>query len=205
MKAPRNALSGAVGFVTDIYLMATCRLQNPHSYLKFVTINQVRRATRSTTFIETGTYLGGTAYRCSKVFAAVYTIELNPDLARKARENLSSCRNVEVIEGDAVIELDNVLRERGVERATVFLDGHFSGGNTACGAVAEPAIEVIDVLARHRHRINGIVIDDFRNFGVEPGHPAKSRMLHALETNFPETQFTIRVQNDQVIVARQRC
>jgi hypothetical protein len=205
MKAPGKMFSGAAGFVADLYLLATCRLQNPHSYLKFLAINQARRATRSATFIETGTYLGGTAYRCSKVFDTVYTIELSPELAQQARRNLQACRNVEVIQGDAAVELDNVLRTRAVERATVFLDGHFSGGNTAHGAIAEPAIQELEILARHRDRINAIVIDDFRNFGVEPGHPPKSQMLRALETHFPETDFTIRVQNDQVIVTRKQC
>ena len=198
-------LSGAAGFVADLYLLATCRLQNPHSYFKFLAINQARRATHSTTFIETGTYLGGTAYRCSKVFDAVYTIELSPEIAQQARRNLAACRNVEVIQGDAAVELENILRRRPVERATVFLDGHFSGGDTAHGTVAEPALQELEILARHRERINAIVIDDFRNFGVEPGHPPKSHVLRSLETHFPETDFTIRVQNDQVIVTRKQC
>ena len=205
MNAPGKVFSGAVGFVADLYLLATCRLQNPHSYLKFLAINEARRATRSATFIETGTYLGATAYRCSKVFDAVYTIELSPELAQQARRNLAACRNVEVIEGDAAVELQNVLQTRGVERAIVFLDGHFSGGTTAHGTVAEPALQELEILSRHRERINAIVIDDFRNFGVESGHPAKSQVLRALETHFPETDFTIRVQNDQVIVTRKQC
>jgi len=205
MNAPGKMLSSAAGLVADVYLMATCRMRNPHSYLKFLTINQARRVTRSTTFIETGTYLGGTAYRCSKVFDTVFTIELSADLARQAAHNLARCRNVEVIQGDATVEIENLLRTRPIERTVVFLDGHFSGGDTACGGVAEPAIQELEILARFRDRINAIIIDDFRNFGVEPGHPPKSQMLFALETHFPETDFSIRIQNDQVIVTRKRC
>jgi hypothetical protein len=202
VRAPGQIVSAMGGLLADYYRLATCQLQNPHSYLKFLAINHARRTTGSTTFIETGTYLGGTAHRCSKVFDAVYTIELSPELAQQAKRNLARRANVEVIQGDAIVELDNLLQSRPIERATIFLDGHFSGGNTSCGTVAEPAIQELEILARHRHRINAIIIDDFRNFGTEPGHPPKSQILHALETFFPETDFTIRIQNDQVLVTR---
>jgi hypothetical protein len=202
MNAPGNPFSSAAGLFVDLVRLATCRLQNPHSYLKYLAINRLRRATAGRTFIETGTYLGGTAYRCSKVFDRVYTIELDPELARQAAENLSQRPNVEVIQGDAAIELESVFTGRVVDRAVVFLDGHYSGGTTACGAAAEPALQELEVLGKHSDAIQAIVIDDFRNFGVEPGHPAKSELLRTLETHFPESLFSIAVQNDQVLVAR---
>jgi len=198
-------MHGMGGWITDMYLMSTCRLKNPHSYLKFLAIDQARKTTGSTTFVETGTYLGGTAHRCSKVFESVYTIELSETLAERAKKNLAGARNVEVIQGDAVVELDRLLESRPIDRATVFLDGHFSGGDTSCGTVAEPAIQELAILARHRDRINAVIIDDFRNFGVEPGHPPKSRLIQAIEAHFPETDFTLQVQNDQVIVTRRLC
>lgn len=202
MRAPGAILSGIGGFATDVYRMATCQLTNPHSYLKFLTINRVRKETGSTTAIETGTYLGGTAYRCSKVFEKVYTIELDAALANEAKRNLKRCANVEVIEGDAVVALEKLFREHDFDRATIFLDGHFSGNGTACGILSEPAVAELEVLGRYIGRISGIVIDDFRTFGVESGAPTKSQLLEAVERQFPSTQFGVQIQNDMVILMR---
>jgi len=202
MNSPNKPFSGLAGYLHDLYLLATCKLINPHSYLKFLTIKRACQATRSTTFIETGTYLGGTAYRCSKLFQKVYTIELDSLLAEKARLNLKSCANTEVIQGDAVMQLDRLFRGGSIHRAVVFLDGHFSGGNTAHGEVAEPAIEELRILSKNRIAVNAIIIDDFRNFGVEPGHPPKSQLIRAIEDLFPAPEFALHIQNDQVIVRR---
>lgn len=204
MNAPGKILHGFGGYLHDIWKMATCRMLNPHSYVKFLTLDRARQATGGRTFIETGTYLGGTAYRCAKVFERVYTIELDPDLARRAQENLAGCPNIEVIQGDATVELEKVLAAKPVERAVIFLDGHFSGGNTAKGDIEEPAIFELQMLERYRDRISAIVIDDFRNFGEEPGHPPKWELLRAIDRHFPRADFNVQIQNDQVIVTRKR-
>jgi hypothetical protein len=202
MKAPNKPLSGLAGYLHDIYLLATCRMVNPHSYLKFLTIKRAFQKTHSTTLIETGTYLGGTAYRCAKIFKKVYTIELDPVLVQKARINLAGCSNVEVIHGDAVEQLGKLFNAGSIERAVVFLDGHYSGGDTAHGEIAEPALEELKILGQNRNRINAVIIDDFRNFGMEPGHPPKSELFRSLEKFLPEAEFTLQIQNDQVMATR---
>jgi hypothetical protein len=202
MNAPKKRLSGLAGYLQDIYLLSTCKMVNPHSFLKFVTIKHVCRLTQSLTFIETGTYLGGTAYRCAKIFKSVYTIELDPLLVQKAASNLAGCSNVKVIHGEAVAQLGLLFDTGSIDRAVVFLDGHFSGGDTAHGEIAEPALQELQILSANRNRVNAIIIDDFRNFGVEPGHPKKSELFRSIETGFPQTEFTLQVQNDQVILTR---
>jgi hypothetical protein len=204
MNAPGKWVHGLGGYLYDIYKMATCQMINPHSYLKYLTIDRARRDTNGRTFVETGTFLGGTAYRCSKVFERVYTIELDTELARRARQNLAGCQNVEVIQGDAMVELEKVFAARPVERAVVFLDGHFSGEMTAKGDIEEPAILELQVLEKHRNQISAIVIDDFRNFGEEPGHPPKWELLRAIDCHLPRADFNVQIQNDQVIITRRR-
>lgn len=202
MNAPNKPLSGLAGYLHDIYLLSTCKLANPRSYLKFVAIRRASQITHSTTLIETGTYLGRTAYRCAKIFKKVYTIELDPLLAQKARSNLAVCDNVEVIQGDAVVQLEKLFGTGPIDRAVVFLDGHFSGGITAHGEIAEPALEELKILSANRKRLNAVIIDDFRTFGVEHGNPPKSELLRSIEQGFPESEFTLQIQNDQVIVTR---
>lgn len=204
MNAPNQKLRALAGYLVDVYRLATCTLANPHSYMKFLMIDRVRRATGSKTFVETGTYLGGTAFRCSRVFERVYTIELDAAIAAKARRNLSSRSNVRLIEGDAVPELRTLLERGDVDNAVVFLDGHFSGGETALGDAPEPAVDAVELLGRHRDRIAAVIVDDFRTFGVEAGTPPKSQLIASIEKHLPHPEFTLAIQNDQVIVRRQR-
>ncbi len=189
------------GHLVDLWRLVSFRYSNPHSYTKVRNITSVARRTGATQMIETGTYLGNTAMRCASRFERVYTIELDGKLAARAAAYLRKRRNVEVIQGDALVELHRILARDGVERLLVYLDGHFSGGVTALGDRPEPACEEIEVLGRCKDRIRGIVIDDFRCFGTEPGWPTKSALLRSIETNFGK-EFEILVHLDQVLVMR---
>ncbi len=188
-----------VGHLLDLYRLITFDVSHPHSYSKFRNIKHLARRTGATTFIEAGTYRGVTAARCARIFERVYTVELDHKLAESASAYLKRWKNIEVIRGDATIEVPAILERPGIDRVLVFLDGHFSAGDTARGVIVEPAVEEIRLLAKHRRKIRGIVIDDFRDFGRHENTPTKSALFAALETCFPD--FEIMVHLDQVIVA----
>jgi Protein-L-isoaspartate carboxylmethyltransferase len=200
MNKPSRRWQALGGYLIDIYRLARCRMMNPHSYLKFLHINVLRQRCGANVLIETGTYLGVTAARCAKVFDTVITIELNETLARQAVRFLAPHRNVKVICGDAVRELPGVFENHEIDRAVVFLDGHYSGIATSCGSVPEPAIQELAILRPYANKIGAILIDDFRSFGEEAGFPKKSELIKAIEDLFPD--FTIAVQYDQVAVVR---
>ena len=189
------------GHLVDLYRLLTFQVQNPHSISKLRNINAVRKACKARSFIETGTYRGVTAARASRMFERVFTIELDPVLAAEARDYLRQFPNVEAITGDALAVLSELLVRDDVQDVVVFLDGHFSGGGTAHGDLAEPAVLEIDVLARHRNKLCGIVIDDFRCFGKEPGFPTKAEILHAVERHFND-EFEVMIHLDQILVTR---
>jgi hypothetical protein len=204
MNQPHRIFSAAGGYVSDIVSLARGVPINLHSYLKYLTLRSLGRSTGARTLVETGTFLGVTAARCAHCFSQVVTIELDVELARKATRYLSGLPNVEVLQGDAVELLPLIFSDRKYEAAVVFLDGHFSGGVTAHGNVAEPAIPELEILARHSDMIRGIVIDDFRLFGSEPGFPKKSELILAIEKFFPPPWFDFAVHADQVILRRTR-
>jgi len=193
---PSRRWQAAAGYVSDLYRFARARLENPHSYLKFLRLNELRKKVNADACIETGTYLGVTSYRCSFVFQLVYTIELEPELAHAAKRFLKRRRNVQVIRGDALQELGKIFENNQFARAVVFLDGHHTGPQTACGEIPEPALEELDVLKNYKTRVAAIVIDDFRNFGEEKGFPRKSQLLQTAEQLFPE--YRLSVSLDQV-------
>ncbi|HEY9302612.1 MAG TPA: rRNA adenine N-6-methyltransferase family protein [Phormidium sp.] len=188
------------GHALDIYRLASFNFKNPHSYTKFRQINSLRKRTNSSVFIETGTYLGVTTNRCSSVFDKVYTIELDEKLAAQAASYLSNKKNVEVIQGDALKVLPTLLESESVNNALIFLDGHFSGGVTACGDLPEPAIQELQVIADYKNKVKAIIIDDFRCFGTDLGFPKKSEVIGIMEKHFDNYEITVHL--DQLILVK---
>jgi hypothetical protein len=189
------------GHLVDLWRLARFQYANPHSYSKFRNIKTVARRTGATQMIETGTFLGNTAMACAPYFRKLYTIELDEALAASAAAYLKRRPNVEVIRGDAAVELPKILERPDVNELMVYLDGHFSGGVTALGDVPEPACMEIETLGRFRDKIRGVVIDDFRSFGTEPGFPSKSDLLHSVEKHF-NNGYEILIHLDQVLIMR---
>jgi hypothetical protein len=201
MNKPGAFLQAMGGHLVDLYRLLTFEVQNPHSLSKLRNINALRKKTGARTLIETGTFRGVTAARCARFFDKVFTIELDETLAREAAEYLRRWPNVEAIQGDGLAMLPKILERAEVRDVLVFLDGHFSGGETAHGDIPEPAVEEIEVLARYRDKIRAIVIDDFRCFGTSPGYPTKADLLQSIEKHFNDG-FEIAVHLDQVLVGR---
>lgn len=196
-------IAGPLGHIIDFVNAAAFRFKNPYSYTKYRQIVAVARRTAARTLVETGTYRGVTTRRCIPHFNRVYTIELDPSLARSATQQFRRYGTCEVIEGDATKVIQVLLEQREIGGDLLFfLDGHFSGEGTALGVSAEPALEVIRIIARHKERVAGVVVDDFREFGTQPGWPSKGQLVALLEQCFSSDGFVLCVNFDQVVVMR---
>ena len=131
------------------------------------------------TFVETGTFEGEMALAASKVFPRVFTIELDPHLARRATERLSPVGNIEVRQGDSAQELRRLLAS--IETSCVFwLDAHYSGGQTARGAADTPLREELAAIKSHSVRPHAILIDDARVLGTDDAYPSLNEVIHLL-------------------------
>jgi hypothetical protein len=201
MNKQNRKFQAFIGYLIDLYKLVTCNFSNPHSYTKFRIIKNTKKKVNANVFIETGTYLGVTTKRCAPFFKQVYTVELDQQLAEQAKQFLKSSHNVKVIQGDALEVLPKILEKKDIDDILVFLDGHFSGGITACGELPEPAIEELKILANSQKKIAAIIIDDFRLFGTEPGFPTKSALFQAIEDHLPS--FSVTVALDQVLILRE--
>jgi hypothetical protein len=200
MNKQGSTLSAIGGHLVDLYRLARFDLRNPHSLSKVRQLCALGRRTGAKTLVETGTYLGNTAMRASRVFDRVITIELAPDLYRQAAAYLKRRPNVECIEGDATKVLPEVMARPDLSDALIFLDGHFSAGDTAKGEIEEPACLEIEMLGRHRDKVAGVVVDDFRLFGSNDW-PRKSELVRAVEVHLgPGYDFTVHL--DQLVVWR---
>lgn len=134
-----------------------------------------------TAFIETGTYTGVTAASASREFASVQTIELDADLARRARESLAGTKVV-CHAGDSREILPSILPQVD-EPLFVWLDAHYSGGLTAGADDPCPLLGELATLLERRHVDNTIIaIDDARCFQGVDGYPTLDEicvLLHA--------------------------
>lgn len=121
------------------------------------------------TFVETGTYKGNTAYWASRNFNHVITIEASECLYKEVTEKYQPVKNIEFIYGDSREKLRGVLAQ--LHGPSIFwLDGHWSGGQTYGVSYQCPLIEEIEVINSSEYE-HFILIDDGRYFLSPPPKP----------------------------------
>jgi len=120
-------------------------------------------------FIETGTFAGGTAAWAARHFAEVVTIEASPELHARACSRFSAVPGVRALLGDSRVRLAEVLAQLSGP-AVLWLDAHWSGGDTAGAADECPLLgelaAINAVTADH-----AVLVDDARCFLAPPPRP----------------------------------
>lgn len=144
-------------------------------------------------FIETGTYMGGTAMAMSRLFEEVHTIELSMALFRQTKTKLKHLDNVVMYMGDSAVMLEEVLSHTD-RRCLVWLDAHYSGGKTAYREKKTPIIAELEALAYHERNDHVILIDDIRAFIENPAYPSIDELAVRLGDINPD--YTITIVND---------
>jgi hypothetical protein len=119
--------------------------------------------------IETGTYRGGgTRLLAGIVRGPVTTIELSEPLAAAATEALADLPDVTVRQGDSRAVLPELI-DSGIP-TLYWLDGHWSGGETAGEASECPLLDELRALGGG-HPDDAILVDDARLFTASPPPP----------------------------------
>lgn len=113
-------------------------------------------------FIETGTYKGDGVEKALKAgFKTVYSIEISPQIFGETQKRFLNNPDVHLFLGNSPEVLKNILPEI-TEPATFWLDGHYSGGDTAKGSSWTPLIEELEIIGAHPIKTHTILIDDMR-------------------------------------------
>lgn len=127
-------------------------------------------------FIETGSHQGNTVEIARQFgFSEIYTVELSDKWFNHCQQRFQSYSNIYVVQGDSSVKLKEILD--GVDQpCVIWLDAHYSGGDTALGDTPCPIYQELDVIAQHPIKTHTILIDDMRAFG-----PQKKECLFDVE------------------------
>lgn len=114
--------------------------------------------------VETGTFKGDTVEAMRGEFKKVYSIELSEKFYQDAVKRFSGVGNVELRQGDSGKVMSEIVAK--LDAPTLFwLDGHYSGGDTAQGDLNCPVwgeLEAIFSAAMQQPFV--VLIDDARCF-----------------------------------------
>jgi len=155
------------------------------------------RAGGHRSFVESGTYLGGTVAFFVPHAERIISVEVDERLYARAQERFRGVAHVEILRGDAFEVLPRIVGALA-EPPLVWLDGHCSDGSTGQGSEFEPAIEILPRLAASTPPGTTVVVDDVRLFGSEPRMPTLEALVDGARAAFPSA--SVRVELDSLVI-----
>ncbi len=77
------------------------------------------------------------------------------------------------------------------EPALFWLDGHYSGGDTARGTLDTPILQELDLILQQPDPGHVLLIDDARCFGTDPAYPSVDRLRTFILERNPSLQISV--------------
>ncbi len=113
-------------------------------------------------FIETGTNMGEMIDAVLNIFPKIISVELDPELAQRAKNKFSSNPHVKILQGDSGKLLAEVMANIN-EPCLFWLDAHYNGET--------PIAKELKALLEHSCTDHVILIDDARYFTKQNNYP----------------------------------
>jgi hypothetical protein len=174
--------------------IAQGRPSPPPHLVKQRVLLEIAETYRTKTLVETGTYYGDMVAAMMPHFERIYSIELSDDLFAKAVKRFRHDPQVVLVHGDSGSAIEGIVASLDAP-ALFWLDGHYSGGETARGNLDTPVLaELAHVLAASLP--HPIVIDDARLFGTDPNYPDLEHVVAFVADRAPER--TVAVDTDSI-------
>jgi hypothetical protein len=131
-------------------------------------------------FIETGTHAGDTlAYIAHNKAVSCISVELSHEYYQAALRRFANYTNVILKQGDSSVVLAEVVRDLR-SPALFWLDGHYSGGNTARGVEDTPVSAELSAILNSSIKTNVILIDDAHCFDGKNAYPQLEVLLQTI-------------------------
>lgn len=131
-------------------------------------------------FIETGTHCGNSLWEMKDLFPDCHSIELSVPHYEYCLTKFQDIPNVKLHHGESIAVLPSLLDQykKGI---VFFLDGHYSGGDTAKGTKDFPILEEVQLISGASITDSIIIIDDYNLFPKEGFH--KDQLKDALRSS----------------------
>jgi hypothetical protein len=163
------------------WLKSGCTGSAPHPIKMMVVMSYLKRFD-SDRFVETGTSLGETLGYVSRTGVQCTSIELSKELHAYAAARFNKYKNINLLQGDSAQRLPEILE--GIGTPTLFwLDGHYSGAQTAHGHKSTPIVDELAAILNHPVKKHVILIDDVRSFDGSYDYPQLDEMLRRIREN----------------------
>ncbi len=134
-------------------------------------IRTIAKQSNIKVFVETGTYMGDTISALKSNFTHLYSIELAKSYYEAAVHRFRQDSNISIVYGDSGVELSKILAQLN-QPAIFWLDGHYSGGDTARAAEDSPLRKEISAILNWKYGPESIVlVDDAHLFTGQNGYP----------------------------------
>lgn len=168
----------------------------PHS-VKQANLRYLGHRFKAAVLVETGTFRADMLVSLHNNFEKLFSVELSKELYEYSKRRCAGLPNVVIHNGDSAKVLPEIC---GSISGTVlfWLDGHYSGGDTALGDKTCPAIDELNVILQSRNITPVIVIDDARLFNGMDGYPTILNVLDCIRSHPVAMQVNI---HDDAIVA----
>ncbi len=157
-------------------------VRSPH-LVKQRAIREYARRYGLRTLVETGTYYGEMLAAVKNDFDRIFSIELDPELARRAARRFANDSRIRILEGDSEKLLPELLKSIS-EPALFWLDaGYWGWANLA----RDPQRLSAEVEAALSHPVKGhvILMDDARMLDGRSGAPTFDELRARISARFP--------------------
>jgi hypothetical protein len=134
----------------------------------------LRDEAATTDFIETGTYLAGTALWAAQHFDRVISIEADRALYEGAKRRLAPYANVDVRLGRSQDVLAAVVPKLG-RPALIWLDAHWCGGDVAVAGADQECPLLEEIAAIDAGIMQHLILVDDARFFLNPPPPPHKR------------------------------
>ncbi len=163
-------------------------VRSPH-LLKQRTVREYGEKYRLRILIETGTYYGEMISAMKKHFDRIYSIEFDPELARRATRNFEGLPNIQILEGDSQQVLPELLKSLK-EPALFWLDAGYYGWAGVENDKRRLSLEFEAILG---HAVKGhvILMDDARGLNGQNGGLTIGELTRRIESEFPDRKVEV--------------
>ncbi len=152
------------------------------------------------TLVETGTCRADMLWALKSDFKKLVSIELSEELYLYSKRRCAAFSNIQIRHGDSAREIANLYGSI-TGRVIFWLDGHYSGGDTALGDEVSPVVKELSLISDFPNIEPIVVIDDARLFKSGTGYPSLESVFERL--SYWQQPMNVSVHDDAIVAIPQ--